>query len=92
MSLMRITNDLAVNPDEIASIKREHRDYMSQWAIFLEDGGVIIECPRCQGNGREERGPYYEPTDSWICSLCDGSCEIEDEAHPVECDDDLVGA
>lgn len=64
------------------------------WAEFLEDGGVIVECPRCQGNGVEECGPYYDPTDRWRCTLCDGPGEIEDEAQPAECDDDIenIGA
>lgn len=62
------------------------------WALFIPDGGVIVECPRCQGEGREEFGPYYEPTWSCVCDMCNGTGEIEDEAQPVECDDDLVDA
>lgn len=64
-----------------------------------EDGtAVIIACPRCNGEGREEHVTGYDPRDGsptgWsnICSLCDGTGEVEDEARSVECDDDLEEA
>ncbi len=69
---------------------------MSDFALFADEDGtaVIIECPRCNGEGRERFCTHYDRDGNECgfedtCTLCDGRGEIEDEAMPVECDDDL---
>src|SRR5882724_2611402 len=46
MSLMRLTSELAINPEEVVSMKREHRDYING-----SDNYLIIEMK----NGKSHR-------------------------------------